>query len=159
MRRDPLCTLEVVTSYSHVALLAGDLRPAEEHYAGLFDMEVVVREGPLKDGRWASLPDDAGWEEAEAAGVELGMVGLQRDEFILALFAAEPSGMQTYAIGLVMDKDEIEKVCRRLQGDTIVESSSIGYLAFIDRYGVRWQLSTTRWFVGAGEREGLWLEI
>ena len=154
-----MCIFEVVTSYRHLALLVGELRPAEELYADLFDMEVVVREGPLKDGRWASLPNDAGWDEAEAAGLELGMVGLQRDEFILALFAVEPSGMQTYAIGLVMEEDEIERVRRRLPDDSILESSSDGYLVFIDRYGLRWQLSTTRRFVGAGEREGSWLEV
>lgn len=148
-----------MTSYRHVALLVGDLRPAEEYYADLFDMELVVREGPLEDGRWASLPDDAEWDDAKAAGLELGMVGLQRDEFILALFAVEPSGVQTYAIGLVMGEDEIEQVGRRLPEDASIEARSDEHLAFVDRYGVRWQLSTTRRFVGAGEREGLWLEI
>lgn len=148
-----------MTSYRHVALLVGDLRPVEEYYAGLFDMDVVVREGKLGDGRWASLPEDAGWDEAEAAGVELGMVGLQRDQFTLALFAEEPSGVQTYAIGLLMDEDEIEQVRRRLSEDATIEASSDGYLAFVDRFGMRWQLGTTRRFVGAGVREGRWLEI
>lgn len=151
--------VELVTSYRHVALLVGDLRLAEEYYADLFDMEIVVREGPLVDGRWASLPEDAGWDQAEAAGVALGMVGLQRDEVILALFAIEPSGVQTYAIGMVMDESEIEQVRRRLPEDASIEARSDTYLAFVDRFGVRWQLSTTRQFVGAGEREGLWLEI
>lgn len=152
-------TVDLMTSYRHVALLIGDLRSAEEYYEGLFDMDVVVREGKLEDGRWASLPENAGWDEAVAAGVELGMVGLQRDQFTLALFAVEPSGVQAYAIGLLMAEDEIGQVCSRLPEDTAIEASSDGYLAFVDRFGVRWQLGTTRRFVGAGVREGLWLEI
>lgn len=148
-----------MTSYRHVALLVGDLRAAEDHYAELFDMELLFREGPLPDGRWASLSPHAGWDDVETAGVEIAMVALRRDEFVLALFAAEPSGLQTYALGLVMDQDEIEQVSRRLQGEAVVEARSEQALSFVDRFAVRWQLATTRAFTGAGEREGLWLEV
>ena len=79
--------------FRHIALLAGDdLRGAEEYYRRLFDFEVVLREGPLEPGGpdaelWGQLPPDRTWDDAEKAGVEIGMVALERDEVILALFA------------------------------------------------------------------------
>ncbi len=52
------------------------------------------------------------------------MVALRRDQFVLALFAAEPSGRQTYALGLVMDENEIEQVSRRLRADAVDRSGN-----------------------------------
>lgn len=153
-----------MTRYRHVALLVSDLRGAEEYYVALFGMEVLFREGPLEPGGpaaevWGSLPPGANWDEAEAAGLEIGMVALQRDDFILPLFAADPSGAQTYAIGLIMEQDEIEAVRARLPEDALVETASEGWLAFVDRFGVRWQLSDTQPFRSAGDRDGIWLNV
>ncbi len=150
--------------FRHIALFVGPrLRQAERYYADLFDMRVSIREAPVGgDGAeatdWAQLPPDQGWDDAEAAGAEIGMVVLERDDVILALFAAQADGRQFYAIGLVMEPDEIIDVRRRLEDET-VESSGEGWLAFVDRFGVRWQLSDTAPFLGAGMTSGRWLEI
>ena len=153
-----------MTSYRHVALLVPDLQEAEQFYSELFDMEVLFREGPLEPGgalaeTWATLPRDATWDDAEAAGLTIGMVALQRGDVILPLFAAEPSGVQMYAIGLVMAAEEIAAVRARLPEDTLVETESDGWLAFLDRFGVRWQLSATRPFASAGQVSDTWLEL
>jgi catechol 2,3-dioxygenase-like lactoylglutathione lyase family enzyme len=150
--------------YRHVALFVGDdLRGAEAYYARLFDMEVVLREGllgpPGPDGEaWGQLPHDRTWDDAERAGVEIDMVALQRGDVILPLFAAEPSGERFYAIGLLMDADAVAAVGDRLDDETL-EDHRDGWLAFVDRYGVRWQLSATFPFVGAGDGAGIWLEV
>lgn len=150
--------------YRHIALLAGsDLRAAEQYYARLFDLEVVVREAPqspegLDAAVWAQLPRDKDWVDAEAVGVEVGMVALERDDVTIALFAGEPTGERLYALGLVMTEEEIESVAERL-GDETVEDHGEDWLAFVDRYGVRWQLSTRGPFRGSGDSQGRWLAV
>lgn len=150
--------------YRHVALFVGEgLREAEAYYRDLFDMEVVVREAPITGqgpdaGQWAQLRDDKGWDEAEVAGVDLGMTALQRGDVILPLFAAEPTGERFYAIGLVADAEEIHHIADRLT-DEMVEARADGWLAFVDRYGFRWQLSDSAPFLGAGNTRGLWLDV
>jgi catechol 2,3-dioxygenase-like lactoylglutathione lyase family enzyme len=147
--------------YRHVALLIGDdLRAAERYYARLFDLDVVLREGPLEPGAsaWAQLPVDKTWDDAEAAGIEIGMVALARDDIIIALFASESTGEQLYAVGLLMTPAEIEEVATRLD-DEVVEDHGEGSLAFIDRMGVRWQVSARGPFRGAGEIHGRWLAV
>lgn len=150
--------------YRHVALFAGaHLQEAEGYYSHLFGLDVVLREGPLQSGGpnaelWGQLPPDKTWDDADAAGVDIGMVALQRDDVILALFAAEPTGERFYAVGLVMVPDEIDQVAERLD-DEMVENRSDGWLAFIDRFGVRWQLSSTAPFRGAGTTRGSWLDV
>ena len=64
-----------------------DLRAAENAYRRLFGIDAILfREGRLAAGEWATLPLGKGWEDADAAGIEVGMVALRRDEFVLALF-------------------------------------------------------------------------
>ena len=77
------------SSVRHIALFVPDLRAAESYYQSIFDMEIIGREAELADGEWYTLPFDKGWDEAEAAGVELGMVALRKDEFGLALFRGD----------------------------------------------------------------------
>ena len=74
------------SSVRHIALFVPDLRSAERYYRSIFDMELVGRETELADGQWYTLPFDKGWGEAEAAGIELGMVFLRKDDFGLGLF-------------------------------------------------------------------------
>jgi len=145
--------------YRHVALFVGDdLEAAEAYYVRLFDMDVIVREGPLPTGEWGQLPGDRTWADARAAGTPIAMVALQRDDVILPLFAAAPTGERFYAIGLVMTAEEIDAVASRLEAE-MIEEQRADWLAFIDRHGVRWQLSTTAPFRGAGERAGRWLDV
>ena len=142
--------------YRNVALLAADLRSAEAYYAELFDLEVLFREVPVGPGgpdalEWRKVPDGVGWDAVESAGFTIGMVALARDEFILPLLGALPSGTAAYAIGLVMSSAEIDLVASRLGPEAIVESRGPGWLAFVDRLGNRWQLSDTLEFSPATE--------
>ncbi len=72
--------------FRHVALVVPDLRQAEQYYLSLFDMELIGPEAELEDGKWYTLPPNKGWEEAEAAGIELGMLALRKGDIVLALF-------------------------------------------------------------------------
>ena len=66
----------MISSLRHIALFVPDLRPAERYYQSVFDMALVGREAELADGLWYTLPFDKGWDEAEAAGIELVGCGL-----------------------------------------------------------------------------------
>jgi hypothetical protein len=68
---------------THIALVVSPLRQAEELYQALFASEVAFREAETADGWW-TLPPHASWEEAEAAGIHLGLCSLHRDAFTLA---------------------------------------------------------------------------
>jgi catechol 2,3-dioxygenase-like lactoylglutathione lyase family enzyme len=149
--------------YRHIALFVGDdLRGAEEYYCGLFEMQVAVREALVTNephkGQWGQLPLDATWDDAVAAGVDIGMVALERGDVTLPLFAAQPTGERFYAIGLVMEPEEITAVTDRMNGE-LIESRTDRWLAFVDRYGVRWQLSDSGPFLGAGTSRDVWLEV
>ena len=74
-----------MTTIRHIALIVPDLRAAEAYYQRLFEMALIGREAKLGDGRWHTLPFDKSWEDAEAAGIELGMLALRKGEFVLAL--------------------------------------------------------------------------
>ena len=146
--------------FRHLALLVGDLRSAEEYYADLFGLTVLFREGPIEDGDvsgpWGTVPPAHGWDEIDSEGIGVGMSALGRDSVVLALFAQPPTGAQTFAIGLVAGEDEIDRIASRLPDDVTVETRARGQLEFVDRFGVRWQLSSTRRFTSAGERAGVW---
>ena len=81
----------------HVAVHVPDLQRAEEYYQRVFDLEVVTREalssGNLADTEpWAQLPPAVTWEDARLAGIEVQMVGLRRDDLLLALFPGDAHG-------------------------------------------------------------------
>lgn len=65
-------------SITRVALRVQDLRAAESVYQQLFGLEVRFREAETDQG-WATLPPDAGWDDADAAGAHLDLCVLQRD--------------------------------------------------------------------------------
>jgi catechol 2,3-dioxygenase-like lactoylglutathione lyase family enzyme len=73
-------------SFTHLALRVEGLREAEAFYRELFLLEVAFREAETPEG-WRTLAPEADWADAEAAGVELGLVMLYRDGFRLALKA------------------------------------------------------------------------
>lgn len=85
--------------YRHIAIFVPELHSAEGYYREIFQLDVIGR--PVDSGfeEWAQLPRHKGWADAEAAGIEMGMVALGRDDFILALFTGEPSPGQVYASG------------------------------------------------------------
>lgn len=128
------------SSLRHIALFVPDLRAAEHYYRSIFDMELVGRESELADGEWYTLPFDMGWDEAEAAGIEVGMVFLRKDEFGLGLFRGDGSPGQIYLIGLKMPLEEIAKVRARLPEDTQISKDRPASLEFIDAYLITWQI-------------------
>lgn len=144
----------------HVALFVPDLRAAESYYRSVFDMELIGREAELADGLWYTLPFEKGWDEAEAAGIELGMLFLRRDEFGLGLFRGDAPPGQVYVIGLKMPMDELARVRARLPQDTQVSEDAPDYLEFRDPYQITWQIMLSRSkFSTAGVFANRWLKL
>jgi catechol 2,3-dioxygenase-like lactoylglutathione lyase family enzyme len=147
-------------SFRHIALIVPDLRAAEEYYQSIFDMESIGREAELADGLWYTLPFDKGWDEAEAAGIELGMLALRKDHFVLALFKGNVPPGQVSFIGLKMPPDEIARVKTRLPKDAEINDNGPDYLEFRDPYQIVWQISVPESeFRTSGEIANRWLKL
>jgi len=147
-------------SLRHIALLVPDLRAAEEYYQVVFEMEVIGREALLEDGLWYTLPFDKGWEDAEAAAIDLGMLALRKGDFVLALFRGNAVYGQMYAIGLAMPAEEIARVRVRLTEDAEVIENGPAYLTFRDPCQIIWQISVSGdEFRTAGDFAGRWLQV
>jgi hypothetical protein len=148
-----------------VALRVEDLRAAEEYYRGLFSLDVAFREAETPDG-WRTLPGGAGWDDAERAGIELGLVQLYRDGVRLALEAvdAAPGEGRLSHVGLFIDDDERLRLrsAARAAGCQIAVDDERA-LIFDDRFGVRWELNTFPYDdpprLSAGAREDRWLDV
>jgi catechol 2,3-dioxygenase-like lactoylglutathione lyase family enzyme len=150
-----------MTSYlRHIALVVPDLRQAEAYYQSLFQMELIGREAELDDGQWYTLPYDKGWENVEAAGIELGMLALRKGDIVLAFFPGpQPSG-QVFAIGLAMPQEQVAEVKKRLPADAEVILDHPEQFNFRDRYGIYWQLVPPGMaFLMNGDTAGRWLEV
>ncbi len=148
------------TSVTHIALVVPDLRAAEGFYQSVFDMALIGREAVLGDGQWYTLPFDKGWEDAEAAGIELSMVALRSGAFVLALFAGGTIVGQVQFIGLTMEAEAIAAVRTRLPAEAPVLGESADYLEFRDPYGITWQVSTPgSEFRTTGDWADRWLEL
>lgn len=102
--------LRVMASLRHIALFVPDLRAAEAYYQPLFEMRLIGREARLDDGLWHTLPFNKSCDEAEAAGIVLGMLALQMGDFVLALFQGDAPPGQVFAIGLNLLEDETARV-------------------------------------------------
>ena len=147
-------------SLRHIALFVPDLRTAEDYYQSIFDMELIGREAELADGLWYSLPFDKGWDEADAAGITLDMLGLRKDEFGLALFRGDAPPGQVNVIGLRMPMEEIAEVRARLPDDTQVLEDEPDYLEFRDPYQITWQIMFPgSKFSTAGVFANRWLKL
>lgn len=148
------------TKIRHIATFVSDLWKAEDYYQRVFDMEILGRESMLPDGQWYSLPTDRGWQDAARAGIEIGMLALQRGAFTLALFPGDPQPGQLYIVGLNMPVEEIRAVRDRLPADTEVWQDEPEALTFRDRYQIVWQIypSGTE-FQTSGESQEHWLKV
>lgn len=145
--------------YRFLAINVPELRSAEAYYRALFDLGVMFREARVSEADdWLQLRPGQGWADAEAAGMATGMVALGRDDVVLALFQGRPRGGRLFAVGLLLADEEIAVVRSRL-GDSDVLSSQPGWLEFVDRYGLRWQLAASPEFVGSGTSAGRWLDL
>jgi catechol 2,3-dioxygenase-like lactoylglutathione lyase family enzyme len=147
-------------SFRHLALVVSDLRAAEEYYQSIFNMELIGREAELDNGLWYTLPIDKGWDAAEAAGIELGMLALRKDQFVLALIKGEAPLGQVHVIGLKMPMEEIAKVKARLPQDAQVTYNPSNQLEFRDPYQIIWQISVPESeFQTSGDRSNRWLSV
>jgi len=143
-----------------LAIYVPDLKQAEQYYGQLFDMEVITREAEKGNGLWYALPKDKGWDEVEKAGMELGMLAMRRDDFVLAMFPCEPIPGQLFTVGLSMAGPELDKIAERVPEDDILEYCESDILEFKDKFGYPWQLYATPYrFKSAGEFAGRWLEL
>jgi catechol 2,3-dioxygenase-like lactoylglutathione lyase family enzyme len=144
----------------HIALFVPDLRQAEAYYQSLFEMELVGREAELEDGLWYTLPLDRGWDDTQAAGIELGMLALRKGEIVLALFAGDAPPGQVYAIGLTLPVEEIAKIRSRLPANAEMGAYEGNHLVFRDPYQIIWQISVPGTpFQTTGDNAGRWLAL
>ena len=151
---------EQTSSIRFIALIVPDLRAAEHYYRGVFEMEVIGREALLNDGLWYTLPFDKGWDDAEAAAIELGMLSLRKGTFVLALFKGEAVYGQIYAVGLALSEEEIARVRVRLAEDAEIMEEGPGHLSFRDPYQITWQISVPGIeFRTAGDFADRWLQL
>ena len=124
-------------AFTHIALLVSPLRQAEEFYRTLFALEVAFREAETADG-WDTLPSDAGWDDAEAAGISLGLCSLHRDAFTLALEDGPSStGGRLSHIGIQVDAQELERLRIAASEPCHIVQDTSSLLVFDDPYGVR----------------------
>ncbi len=153
-------------AYTHVALRVDGLRKAEAFYCDLFSLEVAFREAETAAG-WATLPPTADWDDAERAGIDLGLVSLYRDGFRLALEAVDSvvadDGLLSH-IGAFVSEDELERLRRvaPAAGCTIAADRPQA-LILDDPLGVRWELNTFPYDdppgLSTGARTGHWLDV
>jgi catechol 2,3-dioxygenase-like lactoylglutathione lyase family enzyme len=152
-------------SVTHVAIRVSGLREAERYYGSLFGLEVAFREAETATG-WRTLPDGAGWEDAEAAGISLSMCVLARDSFRLALeeYAHVSSDGVLDHVGLHVDPEDLEYIRERAKefdADIALERDMV--IVLNDRYGVRWEVTTIlredARLESSGSSRGQWLQI
>jgi len=136
----------MVTSVSHIAIFVPDLRKAEIFYKDLFGMELIGREMEAEDGLWYTLPFDKGWEDVQAAGLELHMTALRTGNFVFALFGSPKPLGQVFAIGLSASEEEIQAYQTDL-------------LEFVDPFQITWQIAVQPNFSTAGIHTNRWIEI
>lgn len=158
-------------SVGHIALFVPDLPAAERFYQHIFAMQLLMRETQLDDGLWYTLPMDKGWSDAQAAGIEIEMIALKRDAFVLALFKAalfkaalkqgDPAPRTTVLeIGITMTAKSIAAVRDRLPESAEIVPHEYGDLMFRDPFGYLWHLSPIgRVFQSNGQSSGRWLQL
>jgi catechol 2,3-dioxygenase-like lactoylglutathione lyase family enzyme len=84
-------------AFTHIALTVTPLRQAEEFYRTLFALDIAFREAEAADG-WYTLPSDAGWDDAEAAGISLGLCSLLRLRSLVYCTSTAPSYAGTVTV-------------------------------------------------------------
>lgn len=152
----------MVDLHPHIAISVPDLEVAEKYYRNLFRMEVITREANTPEGD-AQLPHNKTWADAKTAGIDLYMLALRRDEFVLAMFTEDAASAMGFSpparplfVGLRMEESEIGEIKARLGPDEMWDECNQG---FTDRYGIVWQMRSGGEFIGNGDSRGRWLEL
>ena len=124
-------------------------------------MQLLMHEVELDDGLWYTLPPDKGWDDAESAAIELGMITLKRDAFVPALFQGEPVPMDTVLeIGITMPAGSIAALLDRLPEAAGSVKHEGGDLMFSDPFGYRWHIwPEGKPFLSNGPGADRWLEL
>jgi catechol 2,3-dioxygenase-like lactoylglutathione lyase family enzyme len=143
----------------YLALYVPDLERAEAFYTRAFAMEILFRESE-RDGEWWTLPAEKGWSEARAAGVEVHMVALRRDDLVLALFTGAPARGSVHEICLGLAVDEVDRLGLNVDEAVTVPERSPGFVRFDDPFGFRWVLQDPgASFRSSGDIAGRWLDV
>ncbi|HLF68024.1 MAG TPA: VOC family protein [Gaiellaceae bacterium] len=142
----------------YVALFVPDLREAEGFYRRVLPMDLLFRESEQEDGTWRTLRPDLDWEDIEARGIEVGMVALGRDAFVLAVFCGTPAPGTVFELCVGVAPDEVDAVRARLgEAGTVLETSP-GLFRFQDPFGFRWAVQPADApFRSSGEIAGRWI--
>ena len=147
-------------SFGHLALFVSDLREAEAFYVRTFGMEVLFREAEREDGTWGTLPAGKAWDAATAAGVEIGMVALRRDQFVLPIFPGRSQSGAVLEIGIIVPPQEIDVIRGHLTEEAVIRRHEHGGLIFEDPFGFVWHINGTGdGFLSNGEIAGHWLDL
>ncbi len=150
----------------HVALQVRRLQEAEVYYGTLFGAEVACREARI-GGEWRTLPLDAGWPDAIAAGIDLELSLLERDGFLLALTVDPGTGPGSLLDHIGVQVDD-EAALDHIRGLTAhlgcrIKSDRPGNLLFVDKYGVHWEIglpeSGPASERSSGAAAGRWIEL
>ena len=150
-----------IVTVKHIALFVPYLQEAESFYQHIFSMQLLMREVELDDHLWYTLPKGKDWADAKEAGIELGMVALKRDAFILALFQGRPVPEDTVLeIGLSMTAKAIAAVRDLLPAGVTLVNHEYDDLIFRDPFGYVWHLLLPdKAFQSNGESSGRWLKV
>jgi catechol 2,3-dioxygenase-like lactoylglutathione lyase family enzyme len=141
----------------YIALYVPDLEAAETFYRGVFDMNLLFRESE-QEGEWYALRPELDWAAAGQQSVQVDMVALERDGFVLALFRGDPRPGTMYEVCLGVDAGEVDVVRTRLPPGVDVEEARTGWLRFMDPFGFRWAVrNDTAPFRSSGELANRWI--
>ena len=150
---------------THIALRVEDLQKAEVFYRTLFWLKVAFYEAETSDG-WRALPQGKSWADAQAAGIELDLVMLYREGFVLALARTDALtiGGALDHIGLWMDEEEI--FCLRKQATDLgckIRHDRPLSIVFEDPYQIKWEISTYPYddppSLSNSAQRGRWLKL
>jgi catechol 2,3-dioxygenase-like lactoylglutathione lyase family enzyme len=143
----------------YLALYVPDLQAAEDFYRRVFGVEALFRETE-REGEWWALPAETAWDEAVAAGIEVGMVALRREDFVLALFAGTPQRGAVYEASIGLGEDEIDSLRAHPPDGVHLLEHRNGFMRFEDPFGFRWVLQLPdAEFRSSGEIAGRWLDV
>lgn len=132
-----------ISGIHHVVLLVDNVPEDETFYRKLFGMEVLFREGGL-DGTVGTVPDEMTWDEALLKGVDPYMSFLGRDEFFLAVAAADEdtTGGRVDHIALEVDESSFEAITNRaVKRGCEVQQNAPHHRIIHDKLGFEWELN------------------
>jgi uncharacterized glyoxalase superfamily protein PhnB len=152
---------------THVAIEVPDLIKAEKFYTTFFNTDVNYRQTEI-DGEWYTLPEKTDWEAAIKKGVEPEMSFIARDEFFLALAAADEEGpidnVQSHHIGLQVDEGEFKRLFHRAEQaecSIIHRGQNQGgrYGLIEDIFGVEWDVAVSWSTAESASPSAPWLDF